>query len=111
MGSHWLAMVLVIVLCCAGRVAAELGCRKECPVYSHANFSISISESEVIVRFDKSAYPTEVNCVEAAYKKLEHAMQLGDPQRIKYANMELHQSVLALLRAPSTERTREVGRW
>ena len=69
-------------------------------------FTISITNTEVLLRFDNDRYPTEVAHIEVAYQRLHQAQHLEDPQRIKLATMQLHQAILALLREPSTTERR-----
>ncbi len=69
-------------------------------------FAISITDTEVLLRFDKDRYPTEVAPVEAAYQQQQEAQQTEDPHRIKLATIQLHQAILALLREPSAAERR-----
>ncbi len=52
------------------------------------NIHVALTGTEVIVRFDKAAYPTEVAAVEVAHKKLERAKRIGDAQLVKLATIE-----------------------
>ncbi len=64
-------------------------------------FQIAITDTEVLLRFEKASFPVEIAGVERAYQQLQMAQRTGDPQRIQNATVQLHQSTLALLRAPS----------
>ena len=64
-------------------------------------FQLAITDTEVLLHFDKASFPAEVTSVERAYQQLQQAQRTGDPQRIHNAALQLHQSTLALLRAPS----------
>ena len=64
-------------------------------------FQLASTETEVLLHFDKASFPAEVASVERAYQQLQTAQRTGNPQRIHYATLQLHQSPLALLRAPS----------
>jgi DNA-binding GntR family transcriptional regulator len=72
-------------------------------------FQISITDTQVLLCFDKANFPTEVASIEQSYQQLTDAQQTGDPQRIQNASMQLHQRILALLRAPSHEQTLQRG--
>ncbi len=72
-------------------------------------FQIAITDTEVLLRFDKARFPTEVAGIERALQQLTDAQQTGDPQRIQNATLQLHQCTLALLRAPSHNEALERG--
>ncbi len=72
-------------------------------------FQISITDTQVLLCFDKASFPMEVAGIERALQQLTDAQQTGDPQRIQNATMQLHQCTLALLRAPSHDEALERG--
>ncbi len=72
-------------------------------------FQISITDTEVLLRFDKASFPTEIAGIERAYQQLQDAQHTGNPQRIQNATMQLQQRILALLRAPSHAEVLERG--
>ncbi len=76
---------------------------------THPRFPIASTNSEVLPRFDTASCPTEIASIEWARQQLQAARQAGDPQRIQNATMQLHQRILALLRAPSHDEALERG--
>ncbi len=74
-----------------------------------SGFQVSITGTEVIVRFQKNSYPAEIAAIEAAQAKVDAALRSGDQHYINQTAIELHQRILALLRAPSEEHQRNIG--
>jgi hypothetical protein len=48
-------------------------------------FDISITDTHILLCFDKTTFPTEVAGVERAYQYLQDVQQIGDRQHVQNA--------------------------